>query len=82
MRIFMQEFGMPMLWPLPMLLGLTLIALGLLIIIFPALLAYAVAAFFIMGGISMLGFAFRMRGGVQYRRIHPDSTIVVEDPRL
>lgn len=89
MRIIWQQLGVPSLWPLPLLLGLTLIGIGVLIILFPALLAYAVAAMFITTGISLLGVALGMRGSVRYRQINPawrggepERTVIVEGPRV
>lgn len=58
------------LWVLPLLGGLTLIAVGILIVIYPPILAYAVAFLMISAGVSLLGMAltwrtaFRHAGGV------------------
>lgn len=58
------------LWVLPLLGGLTLIAVGVLIVIYPPILAYAVAFLMISAGVSLLGMAltwrtaFRNAGGM------------------
>lgn len=56
-------------WLAPALLGAMLIGAGVLIYVFPQILAYAVAAMFIMAGLSMLGFALGMRRRVVIRRV-------------
>jgi dipeptide/tripeptide permease len=56
-------------WVGPALLGALLIAVGVLIILVPQLLAYAVAAMFIAVGVGLLGASLSWRGGVTYRRL-------------
>lgn len=56
-------------WIPPAMLGVMLISLGVLIIVMPQLLAYFVAAAFIMAGLGMVGIATQMRMRVSYRRI-------------
>lgn len=57
----------------PAVFGALLIAFGVLIIIRPELLAYLVAAIFILAGASMLAFAWSVRSRVTYRRFDESS---------
>lgn len=56
-------------WVGPALLGALLIAVGVLIILMPQLLAYAVAAMFIAVGAGLVGASLHWRGSVTYRRL-------------
>lgn len=56
-------------WVGPAALGASLIAVGVLIILMPQLLAYAVAAMFIAAGVGLVGASLHWRGSVTYRRL-------------
>lgn len=58
----------PGLWMLPATLGLMLIGIGLIIFVWPEVLAFVVASFFVVAGVSVMGSAWRLRGRVRYRR--------------
>lgn len=58
-----------MFWIGPALLGALLIGVGVLIILLPQLLAYAVAALFIVVGVGLVGASVSWRGSVTYRRL-------------
>jgi len=49
------------------LLGLCLILIGLLLFVWPQLLAFVVAAVFFSAGVGVLGFAWRLRRQMSYR---------------
>jgi len=48
-------------WVAPALLGLCLILIGLLLFVWPELLAFVVAAVFVSAGVGVLAFAWRLR---------------------
>jgi uncharacterized membrane protein HdeD (DUF308 family) len=50
-------------------LGIVLILIGLLLFIKPEILAYVVASVFFVGGVSLLGSAWRLRSAVSIRRL-------------
>jgi uncharacterized membrane protein HdeD (DUF308 family) len=90
MRVHFNSFGASALWPIPLFTGLLLLACGVLIIVFPAILAYAVAALFLMAGLSMIGFAIGLRratrggpmGGMAWPpRDDGARTVIVEEIR-
>ena len=56
-------------WFGPAVVGVFLILIGLLILAYPQLIVYAIAGVFMAGGLSMLGFALRVRRNVSYHRI-------------
>ncbi len=56
------------LWLGPALLGALLICTGLLLYAHPELLAYFVAGLFLLAGLGLLAFAWRMRSRVNYHR--------------
>lgn len=56
-------------WLGSVLLGIVLILIGLLLLVWPQLLAYVVATVFLMAGMSMVGAGWRMRSRVTYRRL-------------
>ncbi len=70
----MRWFSMsaPGIWLMPASLGVLLILLGVLLYVRPELLAYFVAAIFILCGAGLLGVAWKLRAGVSYRRIDED----------
>lgn len=55
-------------WIAPALLGLCLILIGLLLFVWPELLAFVVAAVFVSAGVGVLGFAWRVRRQVTWQR--------------
>ena len=59
----------PGFWQGPALLGVALILAGIVIWVYPRLLAAFVALMFIMIGATMLGLAWKMRGRVSYHRM-------------
>ena len=69
MRIFWSPENMSGLWWGPAMLGLMLIGVGVLIFAMPQLLAYVVAAVFVVAGVSLLSAAWRMRSQVTYRQV-------------
>lgn len=69
MRLYWSPQGQGPLWVLPALLGVALIGLGLLLFVWPELVAYFIAAVFIVAGMSVLGMAWRMRQQVTFQRI-------------
>jgi uncharacterized membrane protein HdeD (DUF308 family) len=69
MRLFWSQEGQSGLWLGPALLGLVLIALGVLLYAMPQLLSYFIAGLFILGGCGLIGSAWRMRRRVTYRPI-------------
>lgn len=56
-------------WLGPGLLGVLLVALGVLLYEMPELLAYFVAGLFVLAGCALIGAAWQMRRRVNYRRI-------------
>ena len=66
------------LWLAPMLLGVLLILMGVVLYVWPKLLAYFVAGIFIVVGCGLLGSGWRMRRRVSYRPI--DRLWQVHDP--
>lgn len=54
-------------WP-PIVVGLFLVALGVLIWVYPELFAYPAGAFLVLVGIGMVGASIRLRRRVTYRR--------------
>lgn len=52
-------------WWLSMLPALTLITLGVSILVWPELLAFFVASLLIMSGVTIMGFAWRIRAATQ-----------------
>jgi uncharacterized membrane protein HdeD (DUF308 family) len=68
-RVFINSGRTPALWWAPAFLGVLLILAGVVIFIKPEIIAYILAAILVMGGISLIGSALRMRRGVTYRRI-------------
>ncbi len=69
MAIFGWSGDLGGIWVAPAMLGLLLILMGLLLFIFPRLLAYFVAAVFFSAGLALLGSAWRMRQSVRYQRV-------------
>jgi len=61
--------GLGRFWLGPVLLGVVLIAMGVVLYVWPDVLAYVVAGVFIIGGISLIGSGWRMRQQVTYRRM-------------
>lgn len=61
--------GMGLLWALPLFGGIALILLGLLLFIWPELLAFVVASLFVAAGVALIGSAGRWRSSVVYRRL-------------
>ncbi len=53
----------------PAFLGIVLILIGVLLFVWPALLSFVVASIFVAAGVSVLGFAWRTRRQVTYRRV-------------
>lgn len=58
-------------WLAPVALGFVLIGIGLMLFVWPELLAFVVAAVFVTGGLSLLGTGWRMRQRVTYQRLDP-----------
>lgn len=56
-------------WLLPVVGGSLLILVGLLLFVWPELLAFVVASLFIVAGISLIGSAGRWRPTVVYRHV-------------
>ena len=56
-------------WLAPALLGLLLIALGVVLYLNPLLLAYFIAGLFVLAGCALLGVAWRIRRRVSYHRL-------------
>jgi len=56
-------------WIVPAVVGLMLILIGVLIYVEPRLLAYFVAALFMLAGTVLLSIAWKMRARIRYRRI-------------
>lgn len=56
-------------WMAPAALGVVLILVGILLFVWPELLAFVVAAVFVSSGIGLLGSAWRLRERVTYRRM-------------
>ena len=56
-------------WLTPAVGGLLLILVGVLIFIDPDLVAYFIGSMFMLGGVLLLGGAWKMRKQVTYRRI-------------
>jgi hypothetical protein len=75
MRIIWSEGSARGMWLGPAMLGAIFIAIGIAIWRFPELLAYAVAALFVLIGVVLLAVAWQMRGRVRYRRMDMTSTI-------
>jgi len=65
-------------WIAPALFGVILILFGVLILIEPAILAYLIAAFFIVAGVSLLGVAWGVRSRITIRRL--DGTFGFRGP--
>ncbi len=59
-------------WLAPGLLGVLLIAVGVLLDVMPELLAYFVAGLFILAGCALVGAAWQMRRRVSYRRVEQE----------
>ncbi len=66
-----QGFGG--MWLAPAFFGVALVLFGVLILLFPRLLALIVAGVLITAGASLLGIAWAMRGRVVYRRFDDDE---------
>lgn len=79
MRMYSSQDGLSGFWLGPAFLGVLLILLGLLLYAMPELLAYVVAAIFILAGCGLLGAAWRMRRQVTYRQI--DREWPADDPQ-
>ena len=67
-------------WLTPAVVGVLLILIGVLIYREPKLLAYFVAAMFVLAGTALVAVAWKMRRRITYRRIdeagrneHPDD---------
>ena len=70
------------LWMLPLLGGFTLIAVGVAIVFYPPILAYAVAFLMISSGMSLLGVAFSWRRAFHHSAsTAPPEWEVVDSPR-
>jgi uncharacterized membrane protein HdeD (DUF308 family) len=69
MRAFWSYDEWRSFWLGPALLGVVLIALGVVLYLHPLLLAYFVAGMFILGGCALVGVAWRIRWRVSYRRL-------------
>jgi len=69
MRFTWTQEPPPNFWLAPAALGMLLILLGGLLYAKPELLAYFVAAIFILAGCTLLLTAWRMRRRVSYRRV-------------
>lgn len=54
-------------WLTPAVFGAVLILIGILIYIEPKLLAYFIAAIFILAGTALIGLAWKMRARITYR---------------
>ena len=61
------------LWFAPVFFGLILILVGVLIFVFPDLLAFLVATVLMLVGCSLLGLGWHLRGRVTYRRMDDDE---------
>lgn len=61
--------GSGSLWVLPVFGGVALILVGLLLFIWPELLAFVVASVFVATGVGLIGSAGRWRTDVVYRRV-------------
>jgi uncharacterized membrane protein HdeD (DUF308 family) len=73
MRIDWQANGGDGLWLAPAALGMLLVLIGVMLLVWPALLSYVVACLFIGLGLSAAGAAWRMRRRVSYHRIDPSD---------
>jgi hypothetical protein len=69
MRILWSPDAPGKAWLAPGLLGVLLIALGVLLYKMPELLAYFVAGLFILAGCGLIGAAWQMRRRFTYRRV-------------
>jgi dipeptide/tripeptide permease len=67
-------FGTTGLFAGPLLLGVIFISIGVLLIIWPELLALVVASVFIMIGVGLLSTAWASRERVRYRRMDQQWT--------
>ena len=56
-------------WLLPVFGGVLLILVGLLLFVWPELLAFVVASLFVAAGVGLIGSAGRWRANVVYRRV-------------
>ncbi len=56
-----QSSGFELLWKLQMAVGLLLLIFGALIVVFPQILAYLVAAAILATGLGLVGSAWRLR---------------------
>ena len=61
MRVIWTQSGLPRFWLAPLMLGLVAIAAGVAIVLFPQLLAYAVAGLLVFVGLSLVVAALSMR---------------------
>ena len=65
-------------WIMVLLLGVVFILVGVLIFIFPALLAYIVSAFFLIGGMFMLVISFIVRSMTKQQHKRHQTRIPVD----
>lgn len=56
-------------WFAPLTAGIAMIVMGVLIYVYPALLAYIVSLVFIFAGITLLVVGMQMRARIEYRRV-------------
>lgn len=70
MRILFSNSGGSGFWTGPAALGVMLVLIGVLLLIWPALLQILVATVFLVVGASLLGMAWSMRRRVTYRRMN------------
>lgn len=79
MRIVFNGTQTPRFWIGPALLGIMLICAGVLIWLFPLLLSFVVASFFIVAGFVLLSIAVAFRRPVTYRSLDERSVFRVEE---
>ncbi len=69
MRVYLSGNQAAATWLGPVVLGVFLILVGVLIFIVPNLVEYVIAALLILGGVSMIGFGWRMRSRTTFHRM-------------
>ena len=81
MRFSYSTGGFQQFWMTPILAGVGLILLGIILFKNPRLLAYFVAALFVVAGASLIAVGWRLRRRVTYRRLDEDGPANEQDPR-
>ncbi len=79
MALYWWSAGPLGVWRAPALLGLVLIGLGILLFIFPQVFAFAAGTLLLIGGVWLLGLAWRLRTRVSYRPVEEQWRIRQND---